>query len=73
MWLHRNYIEKLKVRTRCVEVANLEEMIGEKENNIFFIESNNNIATFHPRLLCTFESAALHNPNMNVRAPVGLW
>ena len=33
------------------------------EDNIFFIEADDNLTEFHPRLLCAFESAALHNPD----------
>ena len=66
--VHSNYIEELKVKTRCIETTiDLERMIGSEEDNIFFIETNNDIAAFHPRLLCAFESAALHNPDMKVR------
>ena len=43
--------------------VNLEEKIGNSQDNIFFIESNDNLTEFHPRLLCAFESAAIHNPN----------
>lgn len=61
-----NYIENLKVKTKCIETLDLERAIGSKENNIFFIETNEDIAAFHPRLLCAFESAAVHNPDMRV-------
>lgn len=57
--------DKIKVliqKTNNIEVVDLENVIGDNENNIFFIESNNNLTKFHPRLLCAFESAALHNP-----------
>ena len=47
--------------------VNLEEKIGNSQDNIFFIESNDNLTEFHPRLLCAFESAAIHNPNKIVR------
>ena len=45
---------------------NLEEKIGNGQDNIFFIESNDDLTLFHPRLLCAFESAAMHNPNKKV-------
>ena len=57
--------DKIKVliqKTNNIEVVDLENVIGDNENNIFFIESNNNLTKFHPRLLCAFESAAIHNP-----------
>jgi len=46
--------------------VNLEEKIGNSQDNIFFIESNDNLTEFHPRLLCAFESAAIHNPNKTI-------
>ena len=45
---------------------NLEEKIGNGQDNIFFIESNDDLTLFHPRLLCAFESAAMHNQNKKV-------
>ena len=57
--------DKIKVliqKTNNIEVVDLENVIGDNENNIFFIESNNNLTKFHPRLLCAFESAAIQNP-----------
>ena len=51
-----------------VQVVDLEALIGTDEDNIFFVESNNAPAKFHPRLLCAFESAAMHNPNKRVSA-----
>ena len=44
-------------------MINIEKMIGGGQNNIFFIEDNDALIEFHPRILCAFESAALHNPN----------
>ena len=44
----------------------LEELIGSNENNLFFIETNDNKSEFHPRALCAFESAAVHNPSLKV-------
>ena len=41
--------------------SNFDDVIGSQENNIFFIETNNKLTEFHPKLLCAFESAALHN------------
>ena len=46
--------------------SNLDDEIGSEENNIFFIETNNNLTEFHPKLLCAFESAALHNLDRKV-------
>ena len=64
---YSQYIEKLKVKTRHIETVDLHEVIKSEESNIFFIETNNDIAALHPRLLCAFESAALHNPRMKVQ------
>ena len=61
-----DYIEELKVKTQCIKTVELEKLIGSDENNIFFIETNNDITKLHPRLLCAFESAAAHNPTMKV-------
>ena len=47
--------------------VNLEEKIGNSQDNIFFIESNDSLTEFHPSLLCAFESAAIHNPNKIVK------
>ena len=47
--------------------VNLEVKIGNSQDNIFFIESNDNLTEFHPRLLCAFESAAIHNPDKKAR------
>ena len=55
-----------RMKTTHIESADLEKVIGSKENNIFFIESNDKIAQLHPRLLCAFESAAMHNPDKKV-------
>ena len=53
-------------RKRYNYEVNLEEKIGNSQYNIFFIESNDNLTEFHPRLLCAFESAAIHNPDKKV-------
>ena len=55
------------VKTQCIKTVELEKLIGNDENNIFFIETNDNITKLHPRLLCAFESAAAHNPTMKVQ------
>ena len=47
-------------------MINIAEMIGIGQNNIFFIEADDSLTEFHPRLLCAFESAALHNPDQLV-------
>ena len=44
-------------------MINIGKRIGMGEDNIFFIEADDNLSEFHPRLLCAFESAALHNPD----------
>ena len=44
-------------------MINIAEMIGMGQKNIFFIEAEESLTEFHPRLLCAFESAALHNPD----------
>ena len=54
-------------RKRYSYEIDLEEKIGNSQDNIFFIESNVNLTEFHPRLLCAFESAAIHNPDKKVR------
>ena len=41
----------------------LEQKIGNRQDSIFFIESNDNLTEFRPRLLCAFESAAMQNPD----------
>ena len=46
--------------------SHLEDEIGTQENNIFFIETNNKKTEFHPKLLCAFESAAMHNSKRKV-------
>ena len=43
-----------------------EDISAGGENNIFFLESNFDLEQFHPRLLCAFESAAVHNPRHTV-------
>ena len=55
------------VKTQCIQTVELEILIGNSENNIFFIETNDDITKLHPRLLCAFESAAKHNPTMKVQ------
>ena len=71
-----NYIKELQVMTMGIETVELEKVIQSEGRNIFFIEilkvkiilieTNNDITAFHPRLLCAFESAAMHNPTMRV-------
>ena len=58
----------MKVETSYVQMVDLDELIGgaDEGDNIFFIESNDAITGFQPRLLCAFESAAMHNPNKRV-------
>jgi hypothetical protein len=51
---------------KYVDVLDLDVKIGEHEDNIFFVETNSKITQFHPRLLCAFESAAMHNPDKRV-------
>ena len=62
-----NYIEELMVKTQGIKTVELEKLIGSNENNIFFIETNDDITKLHPRLLCAFESAAAYNPTMKVQ------
>ena len=64
---YSGYIEKLKVKTQRIETVDLQKVIRSEESNIFFIETNNDIVALHPRLLCAFESAAMHNPRMKVQ------
>ena len=61
-----NYIKELQVMTMGIETLELEKVIQSEGRNIFFIETNDDITAFHPRLLCAFESAAMHNPTMRV-------
>ena len=56
----------LKRGTNHISIVDLENVIGKNENNIFFIESNSKLSKFHPRILCAFESAAIHNPDERV-------
>ena len=62
--MEANYNGRMK--TTHIERVDLEKVIGSDENNIFFIESNVKITGLHPRLLCAFESAAMHNPDKRV-------
>ena len=55
---------------QSIKTVNLEELIGSNENNLFFIETNDNISALHPRLLCAFESAAAQNPSLKVQINV---
>ena len=55
-----------RMKTTRIERVDLEKVIGSDENNIFFIESSVKITELHPRLLCAFESAAMHNPDKRV-------
>ena len=56
-----------RMKRNHIESADLEKVIGNDENNIFFIETNDDITKLHPRLLCAFESAAAYNPTMKVQ------
>lgn len=64
---YSQYIETQKVKTQRIETVDLQKVIKSEESNIFFIETNNDIDALHPRLLCAFESAAMHNPRMKVQ------
>ena len=65
--LDRSLIDTMPSSHSSQPVAsNLFDEIGSQENNIFFIETNNNLTKFHPKLLCAFESAAMHNPERKV-------
>ena len=46
--------------------SNLDHEIGSQENSILFIETNTNLTEFHAKLLCAFESAAMHNIDKKV-------
>lgn len=46
--------------------SNLDHEISSEENSILFIETNTNLTEFHPKLLCAFESAAMHNIDRKV-------
>lgn len=61
------YYQTAGYKQQSIKTVNLEELIGSNENNLFFIETNDNISAVHPRLLCAFESAAEHNPTFKVR------
>ena len=43
-----------------------ETLIKVDSNNIFFVESNEDLTEFSGRTLCAFEAAAIHNPNSQV-------
>jgi hypothetical protein len=45
-----------------VSDLDLTRRIGNDTDSIFFIETNSRLQSFHGRLLCAFESAALQNP-----------
>ncbi len=49
-----------------VEFLDLNDAIGRSQHNIFFLETDKEVTHFHPRLLCAFESAAMHNPELRV-------
>ena len=53
-----------------IHEVDLEQKIGNRQDSIFFIESNDNLTEFRPRLLCAFESAAMQNPDKMVCAPL---
>ena len=55
------------VKTKCIEVVDLETIVDSENNNIFFIETNERLSEFHARVLCAFESAAIHNPLKKVQ------
>ena len=54
-------VDSLQVLT--IEPSALDDTGG---RNIFFVESNIEKTSFHPKLLCAFESAALQNPDYEV-------
>ena len=59
-----NLFWPLIIKENLIDMINIEKRISaDDSDNIFFIESNNDLVKFHPRLLCAFESAAIHNPN----------
>ena len=65
--MQQNATNPIMMQTNYVQMVDLDELIGAgDEGNIFFIESDHAVTQFHPRLLCAFESAAMHNPNKRV-------
>ena len=57
----------MRITQSNVQMVDLDELIGDDdEGNIFFVESDDALTEFHPRLLCAFESAAMHNPDKRV-------
>ena len=46
---HTNNTNMFKMKTNHIEIVDLENVIGQNENNIFFIESNSKLQKFHPR------------------------
>ena len=62
------HIGRMRITQSNVQMVDLDELIGDdEEGNIFFVESDDALTEFHPRLLCAFESAAMHNPDKRVR------
>ena len=60
-------IGRVRIMQSYVQMVDLDELIGDdEEGNIFFVESDDALTEFHPRLLCAFESAAMHNPDKRV-------
>ena len=65
--LDRFFINSMSSPQPPLPVAsNLDHEIGYEENSILFIETNTNLTEFHPKLLCAFESAAMHNIDRKV-------
>ena len=61
------HIGRMRITQSNVQMVDLDELIGDdEEGNIFFVESDDALTEFHPRLLCAFESAAMHNPDKRV-------
>ena len=54
------------MKKKNIHEVNLEQRIGNRQDSIFFIESNDKLTEFRPRLLCAFESAAMQNPDKMV-------
>ena len=61
------------MKKKNIHKVDLEQRIGNRQDSIFFIESNDKLTEFRPRLLCAFESAAMQNPDKMVRCVPLIW
>ncbi len=53
-------------RPQLIGPLDLDAIAAGSSENLFFIETNDTLREFHPRLVCAFESAARQNPTQKV-------